>query len=203
MTKKKIKSEIEKFSYALGLSLGGNLIQSGVTQVIPEVFLAGFTDVFNAKEPQIHPEEANRILEEFITGINQQKGNSNLEDGQKFLAENRRLKDVIELPSGLQYLILKEGDGEIPTATDQVQCHYHGTLIDGTIFDSSVQRRQPAVFPVNGVIQGWVEALQLMSVGSKWRLFIPSNLAYGKHGAGDLIGPNTTLIFDVELLQII
>jgi FKBP-type peptidyl-prolyl cis-trans isomerase FklB len=110
---------------------------------------------------------------------------------------------VIELPSGLQYKVLTEGGGEIPTANDQVKCHYHGTLIDGTVFDSSVERRQPAVFPVNGVIQGWVEALQLMSTGSKWRLFIPSQLAYGSNGAGGAIGPNSTLIFDVELLEII
>jgi len=203
MTEKKLNSELEKFSYALGMSLAGNLIQSGVTQVNPDIFLTGFTDVFNANEPLIHPVEANGILEEFIAGVNQEKSNTNLEDGEKFLIQNKRSKDVIELPSGLQYMVLKEGDGNIPTATDQVKCHYHGTLIDGTIFDSSVQRRQPAVFPVSGVIQGWVEALQLMSVGSKWRLFIPAHLAYGKNGAGDVIGPNSALIFDVELLQII
>jgi FKBP-type peptidyl-prolyl cis-trans isomerase FklB len=121
----------------------------------------------------------------------------------KFLSENRKNEGVTELPSGLQYQVLKEGDGEIPTATDKVKCHYHGTLIDGTVFDSSVQRGQPAVFPVNGVIQGWVEALQLMSTGSKWRLFIPSELAYGSNGAGAAIGPHSTLIFDVELLKII
>jgi FKBP-type peptidyl-prolyl cis-trans isomerase FklB len=151
----------------------------------------------------IHPEEANAILEAFIGKLNENKGAGNLEEGLKFLAENKKKQGVIELPSGLQYEVLNEGAGEIPTANDQVKCHYHGTLIDGTIFDSSVQRNQPAVFPVNGVIQGWVEALQLMSTGSKWRLFIPSQLAYGSNGAGAAIGPNSTLIFDVELLEII
>jgi FKBP-type peptidyl-prolyl cis-trans isomerase FklB len=121
----------------------------------------------------------------------------------KFLAENRKKQGVVELPSGLQYMVLTKGNGDMPKASDKVQCHYHGTLIDGTVFDSSVERRQPAVFPVNGVIQGWVEALQLMATGSKWRLFIPSELAYGSHGAGAAIGPHSTLIFDVELLKII
>ena len=203
MTEKKLYGELENFSYALGMSIAGNLIQSGVNTVNPEIFLNGFKDVFKGETPLIHPEEANTILEEFITKVNQNKGSNNREEGLKFLAENRKKKGVTELPSGLQFEILKEGDGEIPKATDQVKCHYHGTLIDGTVFDSSIQRGQPAVFPVNGVIQGWVEALQLMSTGSKWRLFIPSDLAYGSHGAGGAIGPHSTLIFDVELLKII
>ncbi len=203
MTEKKLYGELENFSYALGMSIAGNLIQSGVNTVNPEIFLTGFKDVFKGETPLIHPEEANTILEEFISKINQNKGSNNREEGLKFLAENRKKQGVTELPSGLQFEVLKEGDGEIPKATDQVKCHYHGTLIDGTIFDSSVQRGQPAVFPVNGVIQGWVEALQLMSTGSKWRLFIPSDLAYGSNGAGGTIGPHSTLIFDVELLKII
>jgi len=203
MTGKKLYGELEKFSYALGMSIAGNLIQTGVKTVNPELFLTGFKDVFKGETPLIHPEEANTILEEFISKINQNKGAGNLEEGIKFLAENRKKAGVVELPSGLQYMVLTKGEGEIPTITDQVKCHYHGTLIDGTVFDSSVQRGQPAVFPVNGVIQGWVEALQLMSTGSKWRLFIPSELAYGSNGAGGAIGPHSTLIFDVELLKII
>jgi len=203
MTGKKLYGELENFSYALGMSIAGNLIQTGVKTVNPELFLGGFKDVFKGETTLIHPEEANFILEEFIGKLNQDKGNGNLEEGLKFLAENRKKQGVVELPSGLQYMILAEGEGKIPTATDKVQCHYHGTLIDGTVFDSSVERRQPAVFPVNGVIQGWVEALQLMSTGSKWRLFIPSELAYGSNGAGGAIGPNSALIFDVELLKII
>ncbi len=203
MTEKKLYGELENFSYALGMSIAGNLIQSGVKTVNPELFLSGFKDVFKGEKTMIHPEDANRILEEFIARINRDKGAGNLEEGLKFLAENRKKPGVVELPSGLQYKILTEGEGDIPTANDQVKCHYHGTLIDGTVFDSSVERGQPAIFPVNGVIQGWVEALQLMSTGSKWRLFIPSALAYGANGAGSAIGPNAALIFDVELLKII
>ena len=203
MTDKKMNGELENFSYALGMSIAGNLIQTGVKTVNPELFLNGFKDVFNGAETMIHPEDANAILEAFIGKLNENKGAGNLEEGLKFLAENKIQEGVIELPSGLQYKVLTEGEGDIPTANNQVKCHYHGTLIDGTVFDSSVQRNQPAVFPVNGVIQGWVEALQLMSTGSKWRLFIPSQLAYGSNGAGGAIGPNSTLIFDVELLEII
>ncbi len=203
MAEKEIKGELERFSYSLGMSIAGNLIQSGVKTVNPNLFLEGFVDVFNGAEPKIHPEEANKILEDFIGKVNADKGANNLEEGLAFLAENKKKEGVTELPSGLQYTVLEEGEGDIPTANDQVKCHYHGTLIDGTVFDSSVQRGQPAVFPVNGVIKGWVEALQLMSTGSKWRLFIPSELAYGSNGAGASIGPNSTLIFDVELLEII
>ncbi len=203
MAEKKLYGELENFSYALGMSIAGNLIQTGVKTVDPELFLTGFKDVFKGEKTMIHPQEANTILEEFISKINQNKGTGNLEEGLAFLAENRKKAGVFELPSGLQYMVLNEGDGKIPTSRDKVKCHYHGTLIDGTVFDSSVERGQPAVFPVNGVIQGWVEALQLMSTGSKWRLFIPSELAYGSNGAGGVIGPNSTLIFDVELLKII
>jgi FKBP-type peptidyl-prolyl cis-trans isomerase FklB len=203
MADKKLYGELENFSYALGMSIAGNLIQTGVKTVDPELFLTGFKDVFKGEKTMIHPQEANTILEEFISKINQNKGTENLEEGLAFLAENRKKAGVFELPSGLQYMVLNEGDGKIPTSRDKVKCHYHGTLIDGTVFDSSVERGQPAVFPVNGVIQGWVEALQLMSTGSKWRLFIPSELAYGSNGAGGVIGPNSTLIFDVELLKII
>ncbi len=203
MAEKKLYGELENFSYALGMSIAGNLIQTGVKTVDPELFLTGFKDVFKGEKTMIHPQEANTILEEFISKINQNKGTGNLEEGLAFLAENRKKAGVFELPSGLQYMVLNEGDGKIPTSRDKVKCHYHGTLIDGTVFDSSVERGQPAVFPVNGVIQGWVEALQLMTTGSKWRLFIPSELAYGSNGAGGVIGPNSTLIFDVELLKII
>ncbi|MDX9881358.1 MAG: FKBP-type peptidyl-prolyl cis-trans isomerase [Prolixibacteraceae bacterium] len=196
-------SPLGKFSYSLGLSIGSNLVQSGIKTFDPQNFVDGLQDVFNGQEPKLTANEANRILQEFIEGQQAGEGRANLEAGQKFLAENLKKQDVTETESGLQFTILKTGDGELPTLTDQVKCHYHGTLIDGTVFDSSVQRGQPAVFPVNGVIQGWVEALQMMPVGSKWRLFVPSNLAYGSRGAGGAIGPNSALIFDVELLEII
>ncbi len=198
-----LNNELEKFSYALGLSISANLIQSGVKQVHPEAFISALRDVFAGEQPQIAPEEANQILESFMAKSQEGDAAKNLEEGLAFLAENAKKSEVIELPSGLQYEVIKEGDGEIPTAGNQVKCHYHGTLIDGTVFDSSVQRGEPAVFPVNGVIQGWVEALQLMSEGSKWRLYIPSDLAYGSRGAGGAIGPNSALIFEVELLEIL
>jgi len=203
MTEKKLTGELDRFSYSLGMSIAGNLIQSGVKTVNPEIFLEAFKDVFEGEMPKILPEEANKILEEYIGKANAEKGGDNQEVGLKFLAENAKKKEVTELPSGLQFQVLKEGEGEMPKATDKVRCHYHGTLIDGAVFDSSVERGQPADFPVNGVIQGWVEALQLMSTGSKWKLFIPSELAYGQQGAGGAIGPNTALIFDVELLEIL
>lgn len=203
MTEKKLTGELDRFSYSLGMSIAGNLVQSGVKTVNPEIFMEAFKDVFEGEMPKILPEEANKILEEFIGKANAAKGGDNMEEGLKFLAENAKKEEVTELPSGLQYQVLKEGEGDLPKATDKVRCHYHGTLIDGTVFDSSVERGQPADFPVNGVIQGWIEALQLMSTGSKWKLFIPSELAYGQQGAGGAIGPNTALIFDVELLEIL
>ncbi len=203
MTEKKISGELDQFSYALGMSIAGNLIQTGVKKVNPDVFMDAFHSTFNGEMPKIHPSEANSILENYIGKINEGQGTANLEEGLQFLAENLAKEGVVELPSGLQYKILKEGTGGKPTATDQVKCHYHGTLIDGTVFDSSVERGQPAVFPVNGVIQGWVEALQLMKAGSIWKLFVPPTLAYGQQGAGGAIGPNSTLVFDVELLEIV
>lgn len=202
MSKIKLSDDLEKFSYSLGLSISANLIQSGVKTIHPDAFVEALKDVFTGEKPQISPEEANQILESFVAQSQQGEGSKNLEEGQAFLAENAKKDGIIVLPSGLQYEVINEGEGKIPTASDQVKCHYHGTLIDGTIFDSSVQRNQPAVFPVSGVIQGWVEALQLMSVGSKWKLFIPSELAYGTRGAGGAIGPNSTLVFEVELLEI-
>lgn len=203
MTEKKLTGELERFSYALGMSVASNLIKSGVKTINPEAFVKAINDTFVGEMPQMMPDEANKILENFMQQANQNEANENLESGLEFLEKNRSKKDVIELPSGLQYQVIKEGDGDLPSLSDEVKCHYHGSLIDGTVFDSSVERGQPAVFPVNGVIQGWVEALQLMSVGSKWRLYVPPELGYGQQGAGGVIGPNSTLIFDVELLEIV
>lgn len=203
MTEKKLTGELERFSYALGMSVASNLIKSGVKTINPEAFVKAINDTFVGEMPEMMPDEANKILESFMEKANQGEAKENLESGLEFLAKNRSKKDVVELPSGLQYQVLKDGEGDLPSLTDEVKCHYHGSLIDGTVFDSSVERGQPAVFPVNGVIQGWVEALQLMSVGSKWRLFIPPELGYGEQGAGGVIGPNSTLVFDVELLEIV
>jgi FKBP-type peptidyl-prolyl cis-trans isomerase FklB len=148
-------------------------------------------------------EEAKQVLNTYFAKLQAEADEHNKKVGQEFLKENLKRAEVKSTASGLQYEILKEGTGEKPKETDTVRCHYEGRLIDGSIFDSSYKRNQPADFPVNQVIPGWVEALQLMPVGSKWRLFIPSNLGYGEYGAGDAIGPNQTLIFEVELLEIL
>lgn len=203
MSEQKKNNRLEEFSYALGLSIASNLIQSGVKIIDSQSFIEAVSDIFDGKESKMKPDAANKILQDFMEEQQGTEGVINLEEGTKFLAENLKKEGVKETSSGLQYKILSKGDGDKPSLDNQVKCHYHGTLIDGTVFDSSVQRGEPAVFPVNGVIKGWVEALQMMSVGSKWRLFVPSDLAYGERGAGGAIGPNTTLIFDVELLEIV
>jgi len=193
---------MEKLSYAIGMSMAQNLMQSGLKSIDVDSFVKAFTSVLNKTGLDMDPQEANKLLQEYFTKQQDEMLNQNLEIGRAFLEENKKKANVVTLPSGLQYEILTEGTGEKPKATDSVKCHYHGTLIDGTVFDSSVKRGQPAVFGVNQVIQGWVEALQLMPVGSKWRLYLPSELAYGEQGAGRDIQPNSALIFDVELLGI-
>ncbi len=194
---------MDKVSYALGLSIGNNFQNSGIKNLQMEDFIKGLQDVIDEQNPAITYDEAKEILNDFFMKLQEEKFELNKKAGEEFLAINKGKAGVVALPSGLQYQILQKGEGAIPTASDSVRCHYHGTLINGTVFDSSVQRNQPAVFGVTQVIKGWVEALQLMPVGSKWRLFIPSELAYGENGAGDLIEPNSTLIFDVELLEIV
>ena len=194
---------MDKVSYALGLSIGNNFQNSGIKKLQVEDFVKGLEDVLGEKQPAISYEEAKQVINDYFTKLQQERLEINKQAGAEFLEINRHKAGVVELPSGLQYEILKQGTGAKPSASDKVKCHYHGTLINGTVFDSSVQRGEPATFGVSQVIPGWVEALQLMPVGSKWRLFIPSNLAYGEHGAGDVIEPNSTLIFDVELLDIV
>lgn len=194
---------MDKVSYALGLSIGNNFQNSGIKQLQVEDFMKGLEDVLGEKQPAISYEEAKQVINDYFMKLQQERLEINKQAGAEFLEINRHKAGVVELPSGLQYQILKQGTGAKPSANDKVKCHYHGTLINGTVFDSSVQRGEPATFGVSQVIPGWVEALQLMPVGSKWRLFIPSNLAYGEHGAGDVIEPNSTLIFDVELLDIV
>lgn len=203
MSDYQFKDQMEKFSYSLGLTISNNLVQSGVKNINALQFLAGLQDTFAGNIPRISMDEANQILQEYMLKNNDEEATRNLEEDLIFLADNIRNEGVIETESGLQYKILKKGYGELPTIDDHVKCHYHGTLLNGTVFDSSVERHEPSIFPVSGVIQGWIEALQKMPVGAKWRLFIPSDLAYGDEGAGDMIGPNTTLIFDVELLEIV
>ena len=194
---------MDKVSYALGLSIGNNFQNSGIKCLQVEDFVQGLSDVLNEKQPAISYDEAKKLINDFFLRLHKEKLEINKKAGEEFLSINKGRAGVVTLPSGLQYQVLQQGNGEKPKATDKVKCHYHGTLINGTVFDSSVERGTPAVFGVNQVIPGWVEALQLMPVGSKWRLFIPSNLAYGENGAGEMIEPNSTLIFDVELLDIV
>ena len=194
---------MDKVSYALGLSIGNNFQNSGIKCLQVEDFVQGLSDVLNEKQPAISYDEAKKVINDFFLRLHKEKLEINKKAGEEFLSINKGRAGVVTLPSGLQYQVLQQGNGEKPKATDKVKCHYHGTLINGTVFDSSVERGTPAVFGVNQVIPGWVEALQLMPVGSKWRLFIPSNLAYGENGAGEMIEPNSALIFDVELLDIV
>ncbi|HBK32505.1 MAG TPA: peptidylprolyl isomerase, partial [Porphyromonadaceae bacterium] len=188
---------MEQLSYALGMSMASNLIHSGLHTIDVPSFVKAFTEIMENQPASMSAEQANQIIESYFRKKQDEMQTENLQTGRAFLEENKKKEQVVTLPSGLQYEVLAEGNGEKPKATDRVRCHYHGTLIDGTVFDSSVQRGEPAVFGVNQVIKGWVEALQLMSVGSKWRLYIPSDLAYGNQGAGSVIQPNSTLIFDV------
>ncbi len=203
MPDSQFKNQLEEFSYALGLTISSNLLQSGIKDIDSLQFLAGLQDTFSGNKPKMSMDLANQKLQDFMMGQNDEEANNNLEQGLLFLANNIKNEGVIETSSGLQYKILKAGYGESPSLEDYVKCHYHGLLLDGTVFDSSVERREAAIFPVSAVIPGWSEALRLMKVGAKWRLFIPFDLAYGEQGAGGMIGPNATLIFDVELLEIV
>lgn len=197
-----LSNMVDSISYGLGVSIGQNISTQGLSEVNADKFAKGLDDFLKGGDVLISAEEANKMLNEYFVAIQQKKNAENIEKGKKFLVENATKEGVVTLPSGLQYKILKEGTGLKPTISDKVTTHYHGTLIDGTVFDSSLQRGEPATFPLNGVIKGWTEALQLMPVGSKWELYIPSDLAYGERGAGGQIGPNATLIFQVELLSI-
>lgn len=203
MSEYHFKDALEEFSYSLGLTISSNLIQSGVSNIDALQFLSGLQDTFAGNKPKVSMEKANQTIQEFMLANNEEEASKNLEEGYLYLSNNLNNEGVRETESGLQYKILKEGYGESPTIDDHVKCHYHGVLLNGTVFDSSIERKQTAVFPVNTVVDGWQEALLMMKVGAKWRLFIPSDLAYGDQGAAGLIGPNATLIFDVELLEIV
>lgn len=194
---------MNKVSYALGLSIANNFLSTGIKDLNVDDFSAALKAVFDNQKPEMTYDEAKAVINEYFAGLQQEIADKNRQEGILFLEENKKNTAVMVLPSGLQYEVLTEGDGPKPKSTDQVRCHYEGTLINGMVFDSSVQRGEPAVFGVNQVIPGWVEALQLMPVGSKWKLFIPSDLAYGERGAGEAIAPNSALIFEIELLGII
>lgn len=193
---------MKKISYALGLNIAHNLKSAKINEIDVDSFSKAIADKLLEKEQEITDQEAQQILNDFFTKKEQEANKAVIAEGAEFLAKKEQETGVVKLNSGLLYKVINEGNGQTPKATDKVNCHYEGTLIDGTVFDSSYKRGQAATFPVNGVIQGWVEALQLMKEGAKWELYIPYNLAYGAQGAGQLIGPYSTLIFTVELISI-
>ncbi|MDH5357077.1 MAG: FKBP-type peptidyl-prolyl cis-trans isomerase [Gammaproteobacteria bacterium] len=200
----KLDTEKQQLSYIFGIQVGQNMLAEGV-ELDMEAFSAGVADMFAGKQPQLDQATAEKVIGDF-----QQKKatemakvmNEKQAQAKTFMEENAKKEGVVTTESGLQYTIIKEGDGAIPTEKDKVIAHYKGTLLDGTVFDSSYDRGEPATFPVTGVIQGWQETLQMMKEGSIWQIVVPANLAYGPRGAGQLIGPNETLVFDIELIAI-
>ena len=200
---------MDKVSYSLGLGIGQQLAQMGANGISAEDFAQAIKDVLEGNELKISHRDAQGIVQEFfqkkeaeLQAERIKQGKAHKEAGEKFLAENTKKEGVITLPSGLQYEVLKEGNGKKPSAKDTVVCHYEGTLIDGTVFDSSYKRGEPATFPLQQVIAGWTEGVQLMQEGAKYRFYIPYRLAYGEGGAGAQIPPFAALIFDVELIEV-
>lgn len=194
---------MDKFSYGLGMGIGQNLLSMGVSDINVDDFVAALNAVLKGEKPELTHAEAQKVVNDQFQKLSEQAYAKMKEEGEAFLAANSKKEGVVTLPSGLQYEVLVDGNGKQPTAADRVQCHYEGTLIDGTLFDSSVKRGEPAVFGVTQVIPGWVEALQLMKEGAKWRLYIPYQMAYGEHGAGEMIPPYSALIFEVELIKVL
>ena len=193
---------MDKLSYALGLGIGRQLSQMGAAEIVAEDFAQAIKDVLAGAELKVSDGEAQTIVNKFFEEKQNAQAKSAKAEGENFLAENAKKDGVVMLPSGLQYQVLKEGTGKQPKATDQVECHYEGTLINGQVFDSSYQRGQTATFGLNQVIAGWTEGVQLMKEGAKYRFFIPYNLAYGERGAGQSIPPYAALVFDVELVAV-
>lgn len=197
-----LKTQTDSVSYSLGIMIAQNLKSQGITELNAGLLVQALQDGMAGKTPLITQQDASKCFNTFSSAQRAKQGEATKMECQKFLDANAKRPGVVTTASGLQYEVMKEGEGVSPKPTDKVTVHYHGTLIDGTVFDSSVQRGQPATFPVNGVIAGWVEALQLMKVGSKYKLFIPYNLAYGERGSGPTIKPYAALVFEVELLGI-
>lgn len=192
----------DKTSYALGLSMANQFRSTGIHHLEIEDFAEAFRDVYEGKTVQVPYEEAQKLIESLFERITNEEKELNLKAGQEYQNVYAKKEGVVTLPSGLQYEILRKGDGQRPSKTDTVEVHYHGTLINGKVFDSSRMRGKPALFPVTAVIPGWTEVLQLMPIGSLWRVVIPPHLAYGEGGAGSDIRPNMTLVFEIELLKI-
>ena len=194
---------MDNLSYALGMVIGHNLKGMGVDNLNGADFAQAVNDIIAGETPKLGDNEAQQLVSNFMQKKQEEAGRAIREEGENFLAENAKKVGVVVLPSGLQYTVITEGTGKKPVATDRVKCHYEGTLTNGTVFDSSYRRGEPAVFPLNGVIAGWTEGVQLMSEGSKYRFFIPYNLAYGANGAGQAIPPYAALVFDVELIEVL
>ncbi|XBS71801.1 peptidylprolyl isomerase [Acerihabitans sp. KWT182] len=206
MTTPSLDSVEAQASYGIGLQVGQQLQESGLEGLLPEALLAGLTDALAGRAPAVPVDaihRALRLIHERADAVRLERQQHLAVEGQKFLEANAKQEGVRQTESGLQFKVLQQGEGAIPSRQDKVRVHYTGRLLDGTVFDSSVQRGQPAEFPVNGVIPGWIEALTLMPIGSRWELYIPHNLAYGERGAGASIPPFSALIFEVELLEIL
>jgi FKBP-type peptidyl-prolyl cis-trans isomerase FklB len=197
-----LQTKIDTVSYGIGTEIGSTLKSQGLDSINFEVLIKAIKAAAHGDSLLVKKETSSMSVSNYLQQMKAEKMAKNKADGERFLAENKTKPGVVTLPDGLQYLVLKMGDGPKPVVTDKVKTHYHGMLLDGTVFDSSVDRGQPVTFPLGNVIKGWTEALQLMPVGSKWRLFIPSELAYGDRQMGPKISPNSTLIFDVELISI-
>ena len=193
---------MDKLSYALGISMGNNFMRSGIEKLDYSDFAAGVKAAYESDYSQMTTDTAKRVVNEFFAMMEERIKDVNKKAGEQYLAENAKRPEVRTTASGLQYEIIKEGEGASPKPNDSVTVHYTGALIDGRVFDSSVERGEPATFGVTQVIPGWVEALQMMKPGAEWRIFVPSNLAYGPQGAGGIIGPNMTLIFDIQLIKV-
>jgi FKBP-type peptidyl-prolyl cis-trans isomerase len=199
-----MSEELKAVSYCVGMSIAESLKQQELDVISPEAMLEAIKDVFGGNTPKYTPEQANGIIQNYMNGVAEKKYSLYKEEGEQFLAQNKSKEGVSETASGLQYEVIVEGNGKQPSANDTVKVHYHGTLIDGTVFDSSVNRGEPATFGVYQVIKGWTEALQLMKEGSKYRLYIPQDLAYGANPhPGGAIKPYQALVFDVELLEVL
>lgn len=198
-----LKSQADSVSYAIGMTIGANMKKDGLDSLNLDVLKSALESAMKGDSSIIDQNQCQSVIQSYLSSKQKVKSDANMAVGKKFLADNKKNdKDVVELPDGLQYKIMKQGAGPKPTASDTVKVHYHGTLIDGTVFDSSVDRGEPVEFPLNQVIKGWTEGVQLMNVGSKFKFFIPSELAYGDRSAGPKISPNSTLIFEVELISI-
>ena len=202
LTSLNINAQMDTVSYSIGVIIAQNLAKQEITDVTTEDVAAGLADLLNGNELKISKQEADRIFSEYVDNKKKEKFAGALEEGEKFLAENGKRAEVITTESGLQYEVITQGLGENAQLSNTVKVHYHGTLINGKVFDSSVERKEPISFPLGNVITGWQEGLSYMNVGSKYKLYIPYNLAYGERGAGPDIGPYTALIFEVELLEI-